>query len=451
VGTSDEPERIEVELMSGQSPDSPFARPQVAAASGVSGDPGGGPDRRVVVIAAAVAVVALALGWVLGRSASGGIDDSVGAGEITAARTPVAPIDPADTPATTDDAATSTVASDTAAPAEMEPDASAEASAGDDTPSVGQVDVAASVMGQPVEIVTYGNGRQMLRLDLSTGTLVTQQVSRQPFGPPNLLIGDEWVMLPPPDPDLSTIVVVDDGTVTELPLGPIWQLAETADRTGLWVMSPELAAGGAGTIERMPISGGGVEELPLVGRPSRLDPRGGFVVDAPSGSYRVDADGVSQITTGELIAIGRDVALAEECDAALVCDVVVIERSNGARTKIDVARPLDDTFLTSIAIVGGESVSPDGALAMIRVVNASDRSSGQAVLGTVDLASGAFVEIGPAQDIDQTVWSPDSRFLFYNRGGKIVAYEPATGIGHVVAEALIAVDAFGVRAVSGRS
>ncbi|MFW2335869.1 hypothetical protein, partial [Ilumatobacter sp.] len=94
---SDEPERIEVELMSGTAPDSPFARREGPATAPVSGEPGDGPDRRVVAIATAVAVIALALGWMLGRSASEGIDDPVAAGEVTSARTPVAPIEPADT------------------------------------------------------------------------------------------------------------------------------------------------------------------------------------------------------------------------------------------------------------------------------------------------------------------------------------------------------------------
>ncbi|MFW2336297.1 hypothetical protein, partial [Ilumatobacter sp.] len=333
------------------------------------------------------------------------------------------------------------------APGAAEPDAP-EPDDGGDAPLVEEVAVAAPLLGQPVEIVAYGNGQLLRRLDLAAGRLVTQRVPRQPFGRTRLIVGDEWVMFPPSDSELPTIVVGDGGEITEGFYGPTWEVAGVADGAGLWVMSEALAAGGAGLIERVPISSGGAEKLTLPGPPSRFDPAGGFVVDAPGGSYRVAADGVSQITAGELIAIGREVALAEECDAGLTCSVVVIDRATGERSTLDVARPLDDTLLPSIAIVGHESVSPDGALAMVRVVNPGDGSSGQPMIGVIDLTTGVVAEVGFAQDIDQSVWSPDARFLFFNRGGKVVAYEPATGDSHVVADELIAIDAFGVRPLS---
>ncbi len=320
-----------------------------------------------------------------------------------------------------------------------------------DPPVTEQVVVATAVAGLPIELVTYGNGRLLQRLDLSDGSLITQPVRRQPFGRPRLVVGDVWLMLPTPDPEFPSIVVSDDGEVSDGSFGPTWQVLGTSDGSGLWVMSAELADGGQGTIERVPISSGGTELLLLPGPPSRFDPQGGFVVDVPGGSSRVSTDGATQITDGELIAIGHDVAVAEECDARLSCAVMVIDRSSGDRRPLGLDRPLDDSRLRSVAIVGDESVTADGNRAMIRVVNPTDSSSGQATLGVIDLITGETVEIGPVQDIDQSTWSPDGRFLFYNRGGTVVAFEPATGDVHVVADELIAVDAFGIRSISDPS
>jgi len=353
------------------------------------------------------------------------------------------PIEPADTTVVRD-APPAPAPSSTVAPESTDPD---DVSV-DEAPSVDQVEVAPALAGQPIEIVAYGNGRQLQRLDLTSGSFVTQLVRRSPFGRPRLIVGDEWVMLPSADPDQPTIVVGDDGVIGEGAYGPTWQIAGTTDGMGLWVMSVDLADGGAGPIERVPISGGAVESFVLPGPPSRFDPSGGFVVDAPGGSYRVDGDDVDQITTGELIALGSDVALAEECDGTLTCSVVVIDRATGQRRALDVERPLNDFLLTSISIIGSASVAPDGALAMVLIVNPVDQSSAQPTLGVIDLTTGAVVEVGPAQDIDEAVWSPDARFLLYNRGGRIVAYEPVTGDSHVVAEELFAVDAFGVRVIS---
>ncbi len=436
--------------MSGDAVGSPFARPGDAAVSGTSRTPHDRDDRRVAVIASAVAVVAMALGWTLGRTANDAPSGPAAvATATTVARSAVERIEPAADPTggTTD----APPPGPSSVPGPMVAGGRSDEVAVDDGPLIEQVDVAAPVAGQPVEVVTYGNGQLLRRLDLATGRLVTQTVRRQPFGRVRLVVGEDWVMLPPSDPELPTIVVADDGEVTESSYGATWQVAGTSDGTGLWVMTTELADGDAGTIERVPISSGDAEELALPGPPSRFDPQGGFVVDAPGGSYRVAAGGVSQITTGELIAIGRDVALAEECDPRLACAVVVIDRVSGVRRRLAVDRPLDDSNLPSIAIIGGETVSPDGGLALVRVVNPSDRSSGQPTIGVIDLTDGDISEIGPAQSIDEAVWSPDGAFVFHNRGGKLVAYEVASGEVHVVADELIAVDAFGIRPITDRS
>jgi hypothetical protein len=239
--------------------------------------------------------------------------------------------------------------------------------------------------------------------------------------------------------------VIGDGLVRPIDVSPPWEVAGTTDGEGIWLLSAELADGGHGVARSATIDGERISEIALPGAPSMFDPAGGFVVDAPGGSFRVTGEGAAHITDGELLAIGRDVAVAHECDDALHCAVVVIDRDTAERRPLDLDLPLADTGLRTVASVGAESVSPDGSAAFVEVVNPAGGGTGQPTLGLLDLTSGAVVEIGPAQNIDQTVWTPDGRFVLYIKGGKIVAHDRTSADEVDVAAELIAVDAFGVR------
>ena len=76
-----------------------------------------------------------------------------------------------------------------------------------------------------------------------------------------------------------------------------------------------------------------------------------------------------------------------------------------------------------------------------------DRGEDQRRLGVLDLASGEMIEIGPAQDVDEATWTPDSRFVLFVQDGRVVAYDTTADTTTVVAQELVAVNAFGVRPV----
>lgn len=453
MGESREPRRIEIDLTSLED------QPASASIHGNDSDRGtpvisGRPvadERRPYVVAALVGIIALAVGWMLGRA--GSTSEPIAAVvETTAVRNAIEPIESVQTPDRTspvsgDVSGAVSERSDVVVADSTGQDGSTESPGQAESPTVEIVELPGVLAGQQLEIVAFGNGSRLQRLDLSTGEFTTREVERQPFGRPRLVVGDDWVMLPPVDPSVSTFVVTDGGGVTQFNFGVDRQVVGTTDRASVWVMTRELVEGAAGTAQRVALSGTSLERIELPGFPSRFDPRGGFVVDAPGGAYRVDVDLIEQITDGELIALGRDLAVAEECDEQLACTVVVIDRATAARRPLDLRRPLGDTGLRSVGIIGSESVSPDGTVAMVHVLNPVDGSSGQPTIGIIDLATGAVTELGPAQDIDQAVWTPDSAFVLYNRGGKLVAFERGSGVEVVVAAELIAIDAFGVRPI----
>ena len=75
----------------------------------------------------------------------------------------------------------------------------------------------------------------------------------------------------------------------------------------------------------------------------------------------------------------------------------------------------------------------------------NDRASTQRSLGVIDLTTGEVNDIGPTQDVDQIVWTPDGRFVLFIAGGRVVAYDTESSFIAVVADELVAIDAFGVR------
>jgi hypothetical protein len=438
----EDPERIEIELTSddGGRADSPFARR--GDESRIDSSPVERDDRRLLAVGLLVGSLGLLFGWVLGRS--GTDETAVPVAAVTtvlAASDPVRPIDsvtgePDDRGSGSDEESSATSATD-----------------GREQPAANvafvtktKVAFASELDGQPLEIVAFGNGRQLSRLDLQTGLLTTLRATQlQPFGRPRLVIGDDWVLFPTSDPDLPSSIVIGDGQVKSIDFGPSWEVAGTTDGEGIWLLSAELADGGPGVARLATIEGERIAEIALPGVPSLFDPAGGFVVDAPGGWFRVTGDGAERITGGALLAIGRDVAVTHECDDTLRCAVVVIDRDTAQRRPLDLDLPLGDAGLSAVAPVGAESVSPDGSAAFVEVVNPAGGGTGQPTLGLLDLTSGAVVEVGPAQDIDQTVWTPDGRFVLYVKGGKIVAHDRTSGDEVDVAAELIAVDAFGVR------
>jgi hypothetical protein len=446
VAPPPQPEPVEVELLP-----SGATLPASGSASVSSSTVGGGRSPRGVFVPLVVGVVALGVGWVLGR---GGAESSDGAAGATATSTAVDPVDsiapapPVPTVVTSESAAPPTT---TVAP-------SADVAAG---PAIVETDVEVppELRGQPIEIVAYGNGRQVFQLDLRTARLRSQQIAAQPFGRARVLVGPTWTLFPSHDPELSSTIVWDDGRTAEVEVGTTDQVLGIADGRSFWwvVPTPDSRAGALVYLrsvqgEPEPVIAG----VPVL--PSRVDPAGGVllelpdgwfgvvpqraVVDQETGAATIVAPTVVPITSGRLLAISAEFAVVEECDERLVCARIVVDRGTSERSAIESG---EYTGPVRYALAGVSSVAPGGRRAVVEVLDPADRASTQRSLGVVDLTNGAVDDIGPTEDVDQVAWTPDGRFVLFLAGGRVVAHDTESTLTVVVADELVAIDAFGVR------
>lgn len=435
----DRSDQIEVELTSSGAEPSPFARhagPHQAARPGRRAD-----APRTVVVAAVVGVLALILGWMVGRSATDG-DQQVRPGvPTTLVRANVAaPIE--------------TVRPDATAPLETADadvtSATTNAVPTDDAAVGSDVEFAGSLVGQPIEIVAVGNGRRLLRLDLATGEFADQRATGQSFGQARVILGGDWILFPSGDANLPSTVVGGDRIVEEIDLGSGRNLIGDA-MSGLWRITSDVLGDEVFAIEPIAITGEPIgAELELPGLPSGFDPIGGFVIEAAGGVYSVVGADRTRITTGVLLALGVEVAVADECDERLVCGLYVLDRATGTRRALDLDQPIGPSRLRSFEPIPGNSVSVDSGAAIVRVLNPIGRSSSQPTLGMIDLATSEVIEIGPAQNVDEAVWTPDGKFVLYNSGGRIMAFDRAERTESMVADELIAIDTFAIRPTGSR-
>ncbi len=145
-----------------------------------------------------------------------------------------------------------------------------------------------------------------------------------------------------------------------------------------------------------------------------------------------DETSLQRLTSGELLAIGSTTAFVRECDDTSNCDVVRVDRADGARSVVaDVqgllasALPIDSSD-PPFALVGS-AVSPDGDLAVVRVPGSE---AYQWVF--VDFADGALTPLDNLNGQAPFVWS----------GGGASAVT-------LIGADLVVVDAGGVAVVQG--
>lgn len=384
---------------------------------------------------AVVGVVALAVGTGLGRVGSGAAGDATPPATTAGRTNLIEPIDPVTAtrpPVST--ISTVTLPSGTALTAPP---------TGPDTVRTGggvfagsAVAVAAAVAGQPIEIVAVGNGRRLMRLDLATGQYRDRRAPVPAFGRPSVLAVDDLLLFPPSDPSLPTSVLAGDGSVREVDIGAADGLLG-APTHGLWQIE---AVGGTPT-GVTPISVDGerlAPTIPVPGPPMGFDPAGGVLVRHTGGTYSLGPSDRRRITSGALVALDATTAVAVECDETLRCATVTIDRADGTRQQLRVDGG-------AVGALPGATIGADGRHAIVHVTVASAGSSSQPTLGVIDLTSGELTEVGPAQNIDEATWTPDGRFVLYNAGGRIVAYDPVSGESVRVADELIAIDTFEIR------
>lgn len=422
VDEGHEPERIEIELTSHdpalaasrRTRSGPTGDDTAVTETGEPGEPGPlGTERgRLVAVGAAAAVVALVVGVLVGRMGSGGIESSDDAATTTVATTTTS------TPGNRD---TLPPAPEVLSPTTTRPDRTTTTTISADEWTEGSVAVNPEFGGEQVEVVALVGQGVLVRIDATTGaTLSTQTDAR--FGQPYVSAADGWVLVP--DDRGGFGAIADDGSRTAMDLGGWWPAltsggaawrAEFDQEPGQLTRLVQVAFDGTETGEVIDIDGF---------YPVASDPLGGVVVQASGGYYVVEPDSRERLTTGALHAIGVRTALVHECDDQLECGYFVIDRSTGARERLDIdVHELENLQLGGFGWWGlGSPMSPtEDALVVITF-----GAQGPA-LGVLDLTTGSYTELRRFENEPQAAWSPSGRYLYWVDGGTIMVFDRSTG------------------------
>lgn len=404
----DEPERIEIELTSHEPAASRPARVRDDAEVAEPVDAGDGAveveRRRLAIAGAMIGLVALLLGFVLGRAGSTG--DLAGSGAtVSPERT--------EAPSTTVDESLATIG--TPAPTTTERPRRTTTTTEVPEPQVGSIAIDRAVAGQAMEVVALRGRGELVVVDVASGSTVTYDTGQLNYGSPvTILAGDDWALLPDFDGGGDSTLVFDDGTQQQVDTGPAWQLMMADGTDVFWKFDERSDTPTIARETRLDGTPTGVEvDLPV--RPIAADPLGGLVVSSANGVYRVDSAGPQRLTTGELIAVGRRRMLVRECDEVLNCSYVVVERASGERRVLDVT-----------GLDRGEHFNPQNWYPFVSRFDADETrllvavwqtfGEGPPTRGALDLETGEFTEIAVADSFTDLQWSADGRSVLWLDG-----------------------------------
>jgi hypothetical protein len=386
-----------------------------------SADPPSSGDRsRPVVIAAAIGVVALCFGWVLGRAGGDGDAAQTGATTETTQRS-------ATTTATTEPTGETLPRATLPRP-----------STTTTVPPVWQrtrVTIDPRLAGSTDRIVVVATEPALYDLDLATGLLSSIEITEglQLNTGRSPIAGADWVLLSSDQLAPATrIYRVGESepermTVAD-PYNLMWQYG--TDRFWLPTWSDE--------------SGPVVREIDLTGRdtgrefsvnglwPSSVDPSGQVIVGDTIGMYVADDTGSRRMPPGRPVALGLGHIVSLTCgDTIGECGLRVYERATGAAA--DVPRPVVRVDLLSRYghwlefLRGASTVTSDGKAALLPV----STINGMVAMAVVDLVTGTerefAVPLSNGYVVPSGGWSADGRFAFVNDDGVLTAFDRETG------------------------
>jgi hypothetical protein len=387
-----------------------------------------GGRRRTVLAVVAVGLAALGLGWMLGRATS----DDGDAGTVADTTTPRPERSAAGVGVTLP-------------PVEDLPPTTAEPTLRTTTTTVAvdsmTIEVEPRLADAPYELVGLGRSGELIELDLDEGDLTVRRDigTTASDGPSVVWAGTGWAVVP--DWNRGSTWLVEDGERPRpLALGPPWQIFEADVPGEFWILDDDLRVGAPGNAQRVDRRGEPLDapvqlsEIPLFS-----DPTGGLVVQATGTVYRVDADGVTRIVDGNLLALDERRAVARTCDDQLHCGYVVVDRTTGESSDL----PIDDSFRYFARYwptIDATRIAPDGHT---MAVTWSDPVTGEA-LGLIDLDTGDLTPLSRTSD-GTLRWTPDARFALYLDAGLPMAHDIEAGESFVIADDLPRLNALAIR------
>lgn len=424
------PRRIEIELdpNRGDPSDAMLADGEAVIGRPVERESGteGAGQRRLFLIAAIVGVLAMVLGWLVGRS---GLPDEV------------ATID-AGSPATTE------VVESTLLPGETLPSAATTTTRPRRTTTTStlaplireRVELDPRLAG--IELALVGLDRNdLVELDLAAETLTRFDLGRSNIEPPDFfVVGGDWVAIGSHYGG-NWRVIDDDGSIRQHDLGEPWEVIWQVGTDNFWRPVLEDDVWDDPTLfEEIDLAGqptGTTLELPTEAWPQGADPRGGLLVERTGKLYSVDESSIELIGAGDLIALSSELAVRRDCDDQLRCGLFVTDRRTGEVSGLPGDESGGPRRIEGLSNWGwggwqsGGSVSPDGSVCAVIVLDEDD-----VTLGLLDLRSGEVTEVGEGLWVPSVVWSPDDRFVFFldgsdgfgsYEGGNLNAYDRRSG------------------------
>ncbi len=203
--------------------------------------------------------------------------------------------------------------------------------------------------------------------------------------------------------------------------GTIWVPApESSDREGV--------AYRLVTTDGLPVEAGGATiDLPdaeLLGG----DGRGGLVVTRAGDVFAVADGRAERLTTGELVAIGAEVAFVRKCDDIDTCRLTRVDRRTGARSTPAGGFGADSRPAGALGSALGTTVSPDGDVALVKVPVASDDDAGAVdAWAFADTANGRLTVIDGFDVGQPVIWSVDSNFAAVLADEHLLVFDRAAG------------------------
>jgi hypothetical protein len=262
--------------------------------------------------------------------------------------------------------------------------------------------------------------------------------------------GADWTLISSPNGLGKLFIGRGEPSTLQLPQPWLFHWQQGTDR--FWKVSEPTRSGDPLHVVEMESDGSSTGvELDIDSRywVPGADPSGGLVVlGAPGGSYRIALDGTSRITTGDVITLSSEVALAIDCGEAMEhCGLVVVDRATGeSRPLTPVLPPPDDAseigFFDSPANYGQpgllSAISPNGRYSPIVVVGRDQD------YGVIDLVSGEFFQLGDTPE-SGLWWAPDSKSAMYLSNGHLTVFDLDTRERFEVSPDVFPLQAFVVR------
>lgn len=396
--------------------------------------------RQLVVGAVAVAIVAMFVGWALGRSGGSSASEDAQPEATTADTSPFETPPLAEIPTTI--------------PVRVPVTTRPVVRSGPTTSTVPEwqtsfIDVDPVAAALDVDVVLVGGGR-IAEVDTGSGEMRTLATRSSYQQPPVVDAGTDWFVIR--DFDVGESHLVRDGELpVHVSVGDPWS-AHFQPGTGLYWKTPNNFGTAEGTmlveIDHEGHETGRSIELPGGVWPLAADPAGGVIAGAPGGTYQIGPDGVRRITSGNLIALNERISVVTQCgDDFSTCGVFVVDRASGQETQVDVVFPdsggPDGIFdLQSSAYWGYpgllEMISPDDRWAPVLVTNNMQQ------FALIDLVTGELVVLG-ANPPSGLWWSPDGSVALYSDNGRLMLFNAADSSRTNVLPSEGGVKAFAVR------